>query len=535
MIKTIPSIKITTTSTLVLIIVSAYAASGITNNNISTPQYSIIEKPEEFITTYDFKGITNPSTTHKAGFKQQITTQKNKPPEQGPTIPNLTEFNNTAYTQLSKSDNNQATSTTSRGKQLHQFQFTIEENLSTIKSLYIHWKGHTTRTQTLLYIWNVHYKIWEHISTNRFTKRDGIISKTYITSISHYINETNKHLFIIAISQTPNLFSQQLQTDYIQIKVGNPTTVSLQDNAYHYDNQSIFVEWWFFNVHNKTQDKQFFISYHILNPKNGIATLDVGMFDGESLYEIRKTYSASEFSASYTKPHVKIGNASINALNKDTIVVTGSLCNRKNHVTWNLTFHRTAPAYDFIQTPGETHYLCYLPSAWVFGSIELNGIFYSMNNSYGYHDHNWGYDLFSPCQWTWATVCNPIDTFALTVEKVEHLTWHTYAAYITHKNNTIYFENIQTELDNYTFKINPSLPFFTYYPQKIQVQAENHEGYELNVDITVLKNLPILMVIPRALNEQVSLFQGTLSKDDTILYTFELLGFSEYSTLLLIL
>ena len=184
--------------------------------------------------------------------------------------------------------------------------------------------------------------------------------------------------------------------------------------------------------------------------------------------------------------------------------------------------------------PGESHYLSYLPGAWVFGSIELNGISYSMNNSYGHYDHNWGHGFISPSQWAWATVCKPEDNFTLTMEKVEHFTWHTYASYVTYGNNTIYFENIETDLDDYTYKINQPIPFFTYYPKKIQVHAENHEGYVLNFEATVLKNLPILTILPRVLNEQVTLFQGTLSKDETLLYTFELLGFTEYSTCLLI-
>jgi hypothetical protein len=535
-IKTDSFAIITTTSIIILMIFSGFPASGIANNKIiTTPSNQIIEKTDEFITTYDFKEITSPSTTHKAGYKTLMMSLNNQPPEDGPQIPSLKEFNNAAYTRLSLSDNNPATTTTSRGKQLHHFQFTIEENISTIKSLNIHWEGHTKKTHTNLYIWDHQHQMWELIGTNRFMRISGIISKTYINSISDYINETSKQLYIIAISQTPNLLNQHLNTEYIKIKVGNPTTVSLQDDAYHYNNQSVFVEWWFINVYNETRDKQFFISYHIFNPRNGIATLNVGMFDGKSIYEIRKTYPASEFTASHTKPNVTLGDSSILAIDPDTLLVTGISSNRENQITWNLTFIRTAPPYDFIQMPGESHYLSYIPGAWVSGDIELNGISYSMNNSYGHYDHNWGHDLFSPVQWTWATVCKPEDTFALTMQKVEHFTWHTYASYVTYGNGTIYFENIKTDFDEYTYEIKPPIPFFTYYPKKMQVRAENHEGYVLEFEVTVLKNLPILLILPRVLNEQVSLFQGTLSKDGTLLYTFEIVGFTEYSTLFFIL
>ena len=44
-------------------------------------------------------------------------------------------------------------------------------------------------------------------------------------------------------------------------------------------------------------------------------------------------------------------------------------------------------------------------------------------------------------------------------------------------------------------------------------------------------DIPIFMIRPRILNEQVSLFEGTLSKDGQEIYSFNVLGFTDYSTL----
>ena len=483
----------------------------------------------EFLTTYDFNGISPPSQTQKASYKIRVNSFNDQPPSQGPLITNLKEFNYEDYTKLYHSDKKQATSSSSLGKQLHHFQFTIQEDPATIKNLHIHWEGYTINTHTNLYIWDNTNQQWELVGITRFMHADGSISKTYITNTSKYINQTSGHLYLIAISRAATLLKQHLSTDYIQIKVGNPTTITLQDDAYHYDNETSYVEWWFFDVINEPQDIQFFLSYHILNPKNGIATIAVGIFHGDSIFEIREYYPSTAFNASYTQPDINIGSCTITTLDKDTFQVRGQVRDDTNQFHWDLTFIRTAPPYDFIESSGESQYLCYLPGAWVFGTITINDATYSMNHSYGYHDHNWGGGIMLPCQWAWAVTCQPEDGFALAMEKVEHLTWATRALYVTLGTSTYYFEDIQTHFSDYTIELHRSYPFVTYYPQKRTIHAENSQGHIIDFVATVQKNLPIYMVIPRVLNEQVSLFQGSLSKDGEIIYTVEVQGFTDYS------
>ena len=204
---------------------------------------------------------------------------------------------------------------------------------------------------------------------------------------------------------------------------------------------------------------------------------------------------------------------------------------KKNKVVWNLTLIRIAPPYDFVESTGEMQYLCYIPGAWVFGTVELNGVTYSMDNSYGYQDHNWGGGPFLPSRWAWAVTCKPEHSFALAMEKVEHLNWHTRALYVTVGDNTYYFEDIETQFKEFKFKFQLSFPFFTYYPKIRQVHAENEEGYKIDFTATVQKTIPIFMIRPRILNEQVSLFEGTLSKDGQAIYSFNVLGFTDFSTL----
>jgi len=116
------------------------------------------------------------------------------------------------------------------------------------------------------------------------------------------------------------------------------------------------------------------------------------------------------------------------------------------------------------------------------------------------------------------------------MEKVEHFTWYTRSIFMTVGDETVYFENIQTTFKDYTVEIRQSYPFFTYYPKQRHIQAANDDGYVLSLNATVQKNLPIWFGIPHTLNEQVSLFQGTLSKNGQALYSFQVLGFTDYST-----
>ena len=516
-----------------LVNTSVFSVLGTNNNIVGIKDLlsSTGDESGDFLTMYDFNGITSPSSDHIASYKLGIEDINDAPPKTGPDVDGLTEFSTSDYTMIYNQDNSWADATSSIGKQLQHFQFNIKENVSEIKSLNIRWLGHASRTHVNLYIWNFKDKNWELIGINRFSNKDAFISKTFINGISNYINDTNGHLYLVAITKAATLLKQHLYTNYIQIKVGNPTTVTLKDDAYHFKDEKNYVEWWFFDVINETQDIQFFITYYIINPINGFPSVDIGVFNGDSIYEIREKYSLSEFYASYDIPDIKIGDNFIEALNENTFLIKGNLNDGKNSAVWNLTFKRTAPPYDFIESAGETEYLCYLPGSWVNGTIELNGDFVSIDNSYGYHDHNWGGELYLPSQWAWAVACKPEDGFALAMEKVEHFKWYTRAIFVTVGDNTIYFEDIDTSFYEYEFKLRLTPPFFTYYPKVRHIHAENKEGYAIDFDAIVQKNIPISMGIPRILNEQVSLFQGSLSKNGQTIYSFNVLGFTDYSVI----
>jgi hypothetical protein len=489
------------------------------------------ENVENFLTIYDFNGITSPSYNHKACYKQKIKDLNDRPPKTGPVIDDVEEFITSDYAKIYSQNSERVDSYSSLGKQLHYFQFNIIEETSEIKSLHVRWIGHASNTHVNLYIWNFNDNEWELVGINRFTHIDAAISKTYINKISDYISEEDGKIFLVAITRAATILKQHLFTNYVQVKVGNPTTITLKDDAYHYNNQEPYAEWWFFQVINETQDIHFYISYHITEAIDTYLTAGIGVFEGNKIYEIREAHPSSQFYASYDKPDVKMGDCYLEAKDENTFIINGNLNDGKNCAIYNLTFKRTAPPYDFIESPGETEYLAYLPGAWVNGTIELNGYLYVLDKSYGYHDHNWGSGPYLPCQWAWAAVCKPEDNFALVMEKVEHFSWHTRALFVTFEDLTICFEDIQTSFKDFQFKFQFSFPFFTYYPKIRRIYAKNDEGYVIDFEATVKKNIPVFMSTPRILNEQVSLFKGTFEKNEQIIYSFNVLGFTDYSTL----
>jgi hypothetical protein len=511
------------TCMLVLLPISTCRGSG---DRVTTLQ----EEKGAFLTVYDFNGTTAPSSHQIACSKTGMQDGLDGPPHTGPTIENATEFTTSDYVEIYKPDDARAEVRSSVGRPLQYFQFDIRENLSDIRNVFVRWYGHASNAPVDLYIWNYNTTAWELVGVNRITATDQPISKTYINDVSKYFDPATRQLSLVAVTRTATLARQSLSTNYVQIKVGNPSTTTLQDDAYHYHGEKMYVEWWFFQVVNISQDVQFYLSYYVMTPDHGFAALNIGVFEQGSAYEITQIYPISEFSASYERPDVTIGGCSFHAVNETTFVVKGSAHERTHNAQWNLTFTRTAPAYDFKESPGEAQYLCYLPGAWVNGTMTLHGVTYSMNRSYGYHDHNWGGAPHLLCQWAWAAVSNPEEKFALVMEKVEHFTWHTRSIFMTVGDETLYFENIQTAFKQFTLGIQRSFPFVTYYPKQRHIQAENDDGFVLSIDATVQKNLPIFFGIPHILNEQVSLFQGTLSKNGQQLYSFQVLGFTDYST-----
>ena len=137
---------------------------------------------------YDFNGTTAPSSHQKACYKLGIQGARDGPPQTGPDIENVTEFNTSDYVKIYQSDDLRVEATSIVGRPLQYFQFAINEDISDIKNLFVHWYGHASNTPVDLYIWNYNDTTWELVGVDRTTKTDQAISKTYLNDVSQYFD-----------------------------------------------------------------------------------------------------------------------------------------------------------------------------------------------------------------------------------------------------------------------------------------------------------------------------------------------------------
>ena len=339
---------------------------------------------------------------------------------------------------------------------------------------------------------------------------------------SSVIAATNDFDLLIDTKKTDLKQSQQLISDIFS----NDYT-SLKDDAYHYNGEENWIEWWYFTFIDEKNDLQlYFIYLIIINPWFELASMMIGVFNYNESYEIRDYYDTSEFSASYNIPEVYIGSdCKFVALNEDIFNVIGKTKNER--VSWNLTYTRSSIPYYPNLPSGDLEWLSYIPGAQVTGSFILNGINYNTSGS-GYHDHNWG-ETSKHSQWRWATTCNPSDNFSIVFNMVGNNIFIGSLAVLL-DDEIILFENPQVSYKDFSiyFKFSQSIPILGIYPKAIEISDHNTE-YEVTLKIDVNKNQPLYIGgATHVVNEQVSKFKGVL-KGKNITYTFDNIGFSEYT------
>lgn len=304
---------------------------------------------------------------------------------------------------------------------------------------------------------------------------------------------------------------------------GEPT---LQDNAFQYNGENTWIEWWFFTIYDDEKDIQLCFSYSILlNETSGLALMMVIGFDKDTKYDIRDYYDKSEFYASYEKPNVSIGeDCGIEAINENTFIIKGKTQNGR--ITWNFTYNRLTKSY---KHSGDFGWLCYLPGARVTGEATVNGISYSITG-YGYHDHNWmtiTKDLMT--QWRWAETYDANNNISMIFSLTGNYFFSGDLAVII-GNETVIFENPQISYRNYTIKfaISQQHLLLTIFPRTWHIKANNGE-YTVDLNIYANKNKPLFLGGKTYLvNEQVSRFKGEIKSKDTT-YNFDTKGFSEYT------
>jgi hypothetical protein len=302
--------------------------------------------------------------------------------------------------------------------------------------------------------------------------------------------------------------------------------ITLKDDAFQYNGEDNWIEWWFYTMYDDIEDIQLLFSYSItLNQTTGFATMMVIGYDNNEKYDIRDYYYASEFNASYEKPNVTIGEeCSMKAIDENTFILKGRTQNGK--IVWNLTYNRLIKPY---RHTGNFGWLCYIPSAKVTGMITIDGEDYNISGN-GYHDHNWMTITYTlPTQWRWAETYDKNNNISMIFSIVGNYFFSGELALII-DNQTIIFKKPQISYSNFTMKlaISQLRLLITIYPKTWHIHADNGE-YIADFEINIYKTQPLFLGGKTYLvNEQVSLFKADI-KNNNNNYNFDTLGFSEYT------
>jgi hypothetical protein len=198
--------------------------------------------------------------------------------------------------------------------------------------------------------------------------------------------------------------------------------VLLSDDAYHYryfadgQHDGNYIEWWYFNFFDAVQDIQIIFTYSIVDPEDysglGQAVVNAVVYTPQDIIHEMEIFSTDRFSASYCQADVQIESNAIEVIDSDTYRIVGSIGD--GQLSWDLIYVKQTDSWfggDREKVglfPWEQmSWLIYMPGAYVSGEIDVDGQSYILNNTPGYHDHNWGEWIPSNALWNWAQYFEP--------------------------------------------------------------------------------------------------------------------------------
>jgi hypothetical protein len=166
-----------------------------------------------------------------------------------------------------------------------------------------------------------------------------------------------------------------------------------------------WYEWWYYKVIEPKTGHSFLFTYGVVNPwdknqtkKASAAFITFGSFNDKILIE--EKLKPSEFSASYDQTLVQVGS---------NVATDGSLSGsvkdaHGNAASWNLVMSKrfSANVMGWIMpVPGISNIYWYPAqgSAFMSGTIDINGRRYVLDNAPAYQDRNWGFSF--PKWWAW--------------------------------------------------------------------------------------------------------------------------------------
>jgi len=181
----------------------------------------------------------------------------------------------------------------------------------------------------------------------------------------------------------------------------NPEDIELKDDAFHGSNLLNFAEWWYFDVifdNNYSAQITIYV-FSVLNQKFIISGLNIYK-DGISVLSKEEYYIFNNLGISTEIPSIEIDGVQL---------MKGYIDDISGQWIYDVKL-------DFIDTSVDLQFIgkskgwkgdlsiggwaVILPKAEVNGKINLFGIEYDVKG-FGYHDHNWGMNLFDLLHFGW--------------------------------------------------------------------------------------------------------------------------------------
>lgn len=327
---------------------------------------------------------------------------------------------------------------------------------------------------------------------------------------------------------------------------GIAADASLKDDAYHYLHNGIddqlYNEWWYFNGISD-DDTQFSISYLISDPENltGMRRFQVrAIVLEEGKPPVIGIHQSRGFGGDKDGPNVDIDQSGISYQDESNFHVWGVVEDVLSGapIKWDLAYESKAAPW--FATPVQSRvghtkgdwmkWLVYMPSAHVTGTLSWDDGTRDIE-AVGYHDHSWGRWAFNDPQCAWAQVSVPKDEFAMAIGDAIGEQRNTILG-VSYEGDELKFSGRKVIINYTDFSLDPLTS--RTYPVAYEIEADNGD-YKLDVDVSVIKNVPLPARYPAPLPsyvvfEQVALFKGTLRSQEGKSYQFEKLGFVLYST-----
>lgn len=308
-------------------------------------------------------------------------------------------------------------------------------------------------------------------------------------------------------------------------------TVRLRDDAYHYRyfaddrHDANYVEWWYFNLFDVTQDVQLAFTYSILDPENksgfGLASVLVIVYTPRDHFDEGNFFPPDSFDASYKQSDVLISDEhstdlhSIEVIDEDSYRVVGAV-EGEHTVSWDLTYLRQGESWFGHRRekvglfPWEhMSWLVYMPGARVSGQVVIDGQVYHLRDVPGYHDHNWGEWIPTTVAWNWAQYFEP----GLSLSVGDFRNTPVGVVSIALGEDRVIYEKDQYRLVHTRWRYDPVHQ--QRYPITTWLLAENERG-ALLVRLETLETEAVLAppeipfpVVEPIIYEQTAYYQGT--------------------------